>query len=234
MIDLHTHLLPNVDDGSKSIEETAQMLRASYEQGVEAVIATPHFYAFRDKPDEFLARRKAAFESIEHDPATMPQILLGAEVCFFDGISRSDITYDLTIGDSNVILIEMPFTIWSARIVDEVCALKNHCGLQPILAHVERYRDLEFFYEYMNVFLHSGILFQCNSEFFIERSTRRLAKKFIKRDYFHFIATDCHDMIVRPPNIAEAVKVINKIAGPGQISYMNEIANDLFGLNLSI
>ena len=62
MIDFHTHILPNVDDGSKGVEESTLMLTRLFEQGVNKVIATPHFYANDESVDEFLLRRNAAFE----------------------------------------------------------------------------------------------------------------------------------------------------------------------------
>ena len=66
MVDFHTHILPQMDDGSQSVEQTLQMLSFLADQGVKTVVATPHFYAHRDQPDAFLAKnnRKKEGKSI--------------------------------------------------------------------------------------------------------------------------------------------------------------------------
>lgn len=89
MIDFHSHVLPCMDDGSKSTEESIQMLSMLREQGVETVAATPHFYANQNTPEVFLRRRAAAWEHLRpHLTSALPHVLLGAEVHYFQGISR--------------------------------------------------------------------------------------------------------------------------------------------------
>ncbi|MBQ8395535.1 MAG: capsular polysaccharide biosynthesis protein, partial [Oscillospiraceae bacterium] len=65
IIDFHTHVLPKIDDGSSSLKESIGMLRLEAEQGIETVVATPHFYANHDSPEAFLERRKMAQERLE-------------------------------------------------------------------------------------------------------------------------------------------------------------------------
>ena len=64
MIDLHTHILPRMDDGAKTVEEALQMLRAEAEQGVEAVALTPHYYRTKEQPTAFLTRRREAMDQL--------------------------------------------------------------------------------------------------------------------------------------------------------------------------
>ena len=88
--DFHSHILPCVDDGSHSVEESLQMLRMEAEQGVTHVVLTPHFYAKHDSPERFLQRRAAAWETLQAAMAGeegLPQITLCAEVYYFPGIS---------------------------------------------------------------------------------------------------------------------------------------------------
>ena len=62
MTDLHTHILPGMDDGAVSVETSLEMLRMERDQGVDAVVLTPHFYRDRERPEQFLARRRASAE----------------------------------------------------------------------------------------------------------------------------------------------------------------------------
>jgi len=81
MIDLHTHILPNVDDGSSSLEESLALLRMLASQGVTLTAATPHFYATSDTPEQFFRRREAAWQQLSGAMESgMPCVLLGAEV----------------------------------------------------------------------------------------------------------------------------------------------------------
>ena len=122
MIDFHTHILPGIDDGSRSTDESIQMLRAMPE--VTHVVATPHFYAWENTPERFLRRRTAAWEQLrERLDDTAPDIRLGAEVCYFEGICRSDELHSLCIEGTNMLLLEMPFEKWSSRALHDLLEL---------------------------------------------------------------------------------------------------------------
>ena len=140
MIDIHSHILPGMDDGSSSLEESLSMARESARQGVRLLAATPHFYATQEDPNSFLWRREkslALLESAWQD--SFPTLLVGAEVRYFDGISRVEKIAHLTLDHTRILLLEMPFTSWSRRMVEEVLELQRSRGLQVLLAHVERY-----------------------------------------------------------------------------------------------
>ncbi len=86
MTDMHCHILPGMDDGSRSAAESLSMLEASAAQGVDRIVATPHFYAGENSPEVFLSRREHAYERLKAvwRPG-LPEIALGAEVCWFAG-----------------------------------------------------------------------------------------------------------------------------------------------------
>ncbi|MEF2562838.1 MAG: CpsB/CapC family capsule biosynthesis tyrosine phosphatase, partial [Negativibacillus sp.] len=100
MIDFHAHILPKMDDGSKSAEESIAMLKIQAEQGIRCVVATPHFYAEHETPQDFLHRREHSYQSLQQEierqglQEQLPQIRLGAEVRYFEGISRSSAVHD--------------------------------------------------------------------------------------------------------------------------------------------
>lgn len=146
MIDFHTHILPEMDDGSESVEESIQMLELSAQQGVKWMVATPHFYADREDPKTFLERRHEAHVRLEQGIGgreNLPKIMLGAEVRYYEGISQSRELQKLKIEDSNLLLLEMPFIPWSDRMLHELVLAQKRSGLQIVLAHIERYLSFQ-------------------------------------------------------------------------------------------
>ena len=144
MIDLHTHVLPGMDDGSRSPEESARMLRELGAQGVTLAAATPHFYAGENSPDRFLRRRKEAWERLQPvlEPG-MPELILGAEVCYFEGLRRNDELPLLCMEGTDTLLLEMPFEPWSRRMLGDLLELADRGDMRVVLAHVERYMPFQ-------------------------------------------------------------------------------------------
>lgn len=210
MIDFHSHFLPNMDDGSRSLEESYAMLRESARQGVTVMVATPHFYPARETPEAFLRRRSEAFERIEADDG-FPKILLGAEVAYFHGISRCDCLDRLSTEGTKLLLLEMPFEPWTNTVVDDVCSIEKLTGFTPVLAHYERYRKFSGFAGHMSVLRSAGVLVQSNAEYFTGRLSSRRAVKSLAAGEIDFVGSDCHNMSSRAPNMAAAAKKAPKI-----------------------
>ncbi len=201
MIDLHTHILPKMDDGSRSVTESLALLKAEAEQGVDTVVCTPHFYADQNDPIQFLERRQTAWECLQ--PALqpgMPEICLGAEVQYFSGISRVDSVSKLRIEGSNLLLVEMPFHKWSDWELSEIADLNGREDVQVVLAHIERYLDMQS-RDIMDRLLRNGLLIQSNASFFRNWKTKHKAMRMLKHGEIHFIGSDCHNMSARPPNM---------------------------------
>lgn len=229
MIDLHSHFLPGMDDGSASPAESARMLRLSKQQGVETIVATSHFYAHRDNPTEYLMRRQAAFDKLEYDPATMPQIILGAEVSYFNGMSQSEELHKFCIGTSPLLLIEMPFRPWTSAEVADVCALLRQ-GILPVLAHVERYPKKGQFPTYMDMMLQDGLCVQCNAEFFLQPLGSMRAVRMLKKGQIHFLGSDSHNMETRVSKMDQAAQVIRRKLGQEALDRLDAIAEELLSL----
>ncbi len=216
-VDFHTHILPCVDDGSKSVDESLQMLRILADSGVGAAVMTPHFYAGSDTPELFIARRTEAFETLaeaasKDSKSKLPQIIPGAEVEYFGGIECLCDYPELRVGNSGCMLVEMPQKQWATHVVDDIIRLNEHEGFRVILAHVERYlfdqkKDVIY------TLLDHGILMQSNAAYFINRLTARKAFRMLKLGYVHLIGSDCHNLTIRPPNIGAACDEIAKHAG---------------------
>ena len=219
MIDFHSHLLPGIDDGSDSVETSLGMLRMWAEQGFETVCATPHFYADRNTPERFLRRRQEAYETLreamEAEGLTI-RLLLGAEVRFFDGISRAQDLSSLCLEDSDLLLLEMPFTSWSDRMLSEVDELSRR-GFLPVAAHIERYLSLNSG-KTIRRFMDMDVLIQCNAEFFLSRRTQRKALRMLKQGQVHFLGSDAHNLRSRQPNLGPAMELIERKLGDAALA----------------
>jgi len=140
MVDVHSHVLPHMDDGSKNTAVSRLMLRESARQGIRWMAATPHFYPSQNSPEQFLERRKRAADRLrERWEPEFPRLLLGAEVYYFEGISRAAGIRRLCIEETELLLLEMPFAPWTGRMVEEIYSLSRQPGITVLLAHIERY-----------------------------------------------------------------------------------------------
>ena len=231
MLDVHTHIMPGVDDGSRSVEQSLLMLKKEAEQGVAAVVLTPHYEAQRESPAEFVQRRSTAQKQLLaalNNEDGLPELITGAEVAFFDGISRVKELQSLCIEGTSCMLIEMPFCAWSRRMLDELAILQQVCGVKPILAHIERYRA----FQPANLFeqlSEGGIWLQCNTSFFTRWQTALPAMAMLKRHLVNFVASDCHGIEHRPPDVGIAMEKIQKKLGKEALEFLRWNEQRLLG-----
>lgn len=136
--DLHTHILPYVDDGASDMDRALSLLRMQSERGVERVVLTPHFYPLRESVEGFLKKREKSYTELLAcvNDVAMPQLLLGAEVRFTPKLMEIDLR-QLTIGQSNYLLLELPDTR-TAPLLDRVVETLISQNIIPIFAHIER------------------------------------------------------------------------------------------------
>lgn len=229
--DVHSHILPGMDDGSASLEESAAMLAMLKAQNISWVAATPHFYPNRDHLQHFLERRAKAAEELKaflgEKEDTIP-FILGAEVYYYPGMSDSEALKELTFGSSPYILVEMPMSPWTDAMFLELARIREKQDLIPVVAHVDRYiRPLH----------HHGIparleklpvLVQANASFFLRKSTRSMALRMMKKGQIHLLGSDCHNTVQRPPRLGEAVEVIRRKLGESVLETLAENGKNLF------
>lgn len=222
MIDWHNHVLPAMDDGSRDVAESIAMLGMHASQGVGTVIATPHFYANDESVDSFLERRRRSYETLKEQlPPDAPAVLLGAEVRYYQGISRLADLKKLRIEGSKLLLLEMPMNTWTEYMIRELIELSGKGGLRIVLAHIERYLNLQS-RDVWDRLRETGILMQTNASFFTALSTRRKAMTLLREGDIHFLGSDCHNLTSRPPRIGKAFEAIQKKLGVDYIQLMNE------------
>lgn len=229
IIDFHSHILPQVDDGSKSIEESVEMLKRMKEQGIGMVVATPHFYANHDNPERFLARRNRGFQALAPLlTEDMPKILLGAEVAYFPGMSQSKALQDLVIEGTKAILVELPMGKWSDSVYRELRQIYEQQHLIPIVAHVDRYLTPYRSFGIPKKLEELPVLVQANAEFFLNKGTARKAKKMLAAEQIHLLGSDAHNLTNRAPNLGEALNVIENTLGIDAIVQIRDWQEKIF------
>ena len=225
MIDWHSHILPCMDDGSRSLEESLKLVRMLREQGIDTVMATPHFYANDESVEHFLQRRQNAYNTLicqltENNIHNI-RILPGAEVRYYPGIKGLSDLRQLCIGETNLLLLEMPFSKWTEYTVRELMQISNAHGVTVILAHIERYIALQSRDVWCKLY-ENGVLMQVNASFFTELLTKRKALNLLWEGGIHFIGSDCHDLHHRPPKIGKAVDMIRNKFGSDFVDQLSE------------
>lgn len=208
MFDIHTHILPGIDDGSQSVEESLAMIQELARQGVTGIAATPHFYGHRSSPEHFFQKRQLAWERLAPQiPSGLPEIRLGAEVQYFEGINHYEGLEQFCIQGTQLLLVEMPTCTWTARMLAAVCEINRRSTTTVLLAHMERYLpygNMDAVEELMD----QGVLVQVSTGFFQEK--KRVALKLLRGGYIHFLGSDAHNMTIRKPDFAPAVAFIRK------------------------
>lgn len=196
--DYHTHVLPGIDDGACNKDMSLKMLQLLKIQGVNQVIATPHFYAHRESSVEcFLKKRQQALEQIE-EISPLP-VLTGAEIYIEHGISEMQGLEKLAIQGTNLILLELPYMKYEKWISEEIYNISAEYGLKVILAHIHRY--IEYYSnEQMKQILYTDAVFQINNEAFESLSKRSFVKSLIKQNKPVVFGSDCHNVTERKPN----------------------------------
>lgn len=213
MIDFHTHILPGIDDGSRDIRMTEQMLEKEAAMGVTHIYATPHFYAHRANVTRFLEKREKSLQKVKELLETrdgLPAVSVGAEVYYFAGMGKAEHTPQLCVEGTDVLLVEMPFEQWTDQVYRDVTELVMKRRLRVVLAHVERYIGMQKDREIWDSVMELPLTIQMNAGSFLKFGlTRRFCMNLLKeREGKVIIGSDCHNLTSRPPNVAQAMEYI--------------------------
>lgn len=206
-IDIHSHIIPGVDDGSQSIEESLLMLDKAYNEGIRTMIATPHYglengYApSKSAVDEGFAQLKAAAADLHPDL----RLFQGCELFAAGDIKKRAV--GRTMAGTDYLLVE--FTEYDANYVSyaEICntmiGLAADGTYRPILAHANRYRDFAEHAIELRHLVDCGVYLQINAYDLAENPklrVRQLAQWLVDHELAHFLGTDAHRMERQRPN----------------------------------
>ena len=231
MIDMHCHILPGIDDGAQTVEDSLELLRAEKEQGIRKIVFTPHFNPERQDFDMFLKAREKSFEALKSAEGFSEigiDTKIGCEVFFAMRLIEMDIS-KLAFENTKYILIEFPtmnrpygITRTMQNIIDR--------GYTPILAHVERYDyftdDPVKLYDLVSI----GCIAQVNAAAVVNTSHIRgvNALKYISWELAHIISSDAHSVDRRPPNTKAAYQFVEKKLGSQYVDWLVKNSRDIF------
>lgn len=231
LIEIHSHILPNIDDGSRSIEMSLEMINRLKEQGCKRIVLTPHYYSDTISLDDFLDKRDKAFNAlIEALPPDSPELIPAAEVYISQYLFNNDSIDRLCIGNSKYVLIEHPFSAsFGETDYDRLMNMYCDYGVKPVLAHIERYPALMNDPDIIQDYIDMGCLTQVNIDTFATapRSIKKRIIKYMNNGLIHLIGSDCHNLDSRPPEYEEGVKTIIKKCGEDAIEILMHNANQL-------
>ncbi len=230
--DVHCHILPALDDGARDTDTALALLKMMGEQGITQVIATPHFYASDTNIERFLKKRNSAYEALKAAAAEknmqIPEIKLGAEVYYFNGIGNSEGVKSLAIEGGRYILLELNHAPVTDSMIRDIYNLQNSLGLVPIFAHIERFAKEKSFKRLLELIENGMAYAQINAEAVLDFYYKRTALKLIRGGYISLVGTDTHSIAHRPPKMQEAFDEIKKRFGQEVYELFAENGNRLF------
>lgn len=221
--DFHSHILPGIDDGSRTVADSIKMLQMLADQGVSRVVATPHFYPEKNSPKAFIAKRDFSEQLLREEMEKytgLPELVVGAEVYYYQGISDWDGLQDLTIGRNRCILIEMPFKQWTVSMYQELADIYERHNLWPVIAHLDRYIRPLFSNAIAERLYDMPVYVQANASSFLRLSTRHMMLRLLQKKQIDLLGSDCHDLKNRKPNMSQAVNTIRRHLGEAAISHI--------------
>lgn len=231
MTDLHTHILPHMDDGAPDTAVSLKMLRMEVEQGVTGVALTPHFYRNRETPERFLSRRQAAWERLSgamaEEPGPFPELVLGAEVAWMPNMDQWGDLEALCLGGSRCLLLELPFAPWSGNMIDQLYNLLGRGAVTPVLAHLERYLRTQK-KEHIRELYRMNIPIQLSAGCLLGAVDRWRMLRLLRSGGSFLLATDCHGTERRKPDLGPAVTAVKKRMADGELEALLSRSDEIF------
>lgn len=226
MIDIHLHILPGVDDGPETMQETLTLAQTLVREGVREAIATPHYN------DEYRQCSVAEVRARVHEVqemlarANVPlQLFAGHEV-----LIKPELLQDVqagrvaTLNGSRYLLLELWNNEWIPE-TERVIFTLRASGITPIIAHPERYRAIQQDVKRLEKLVQQGILAQVTLGSLLGmqgNTARRTAETLLKKGLVHLLASDAHGLQKRPACIKEGMRQAVKLVGAARVQQMTE------------
>ena len=212
-IDIHSHLLPGVDDGSQTIEDSLYLIKKAIEDGIEYIVLTPHYIKngeFRLKRDE-IVKRYQEFKQIVLDNNLDIKLLLGNELYIHQDLDEMILNKEVcSLNNTSYVLVEFPFDKYKDE-YDEYLYNISLNGNKIIIAHPERYKYVQNNINFCQRWFKEGYYLQSNQNSLFNYCEKTIIK-LLENDWISFIASDAHS-IHRPCVLSDAYnKVLNKFS----------------------
>lgn len=225
--DIHTHILPGVDDGAAGMPQALELVRMAWKNGTRTLFLTPHYRGkFKESP-QWLRESFSMFSQMVREELPAMKLVLGSEVHYeADMPERIQQKQVLSINDSQYLLLEFRGSSLRSQIIAGVSEVIR-CGFIPIIAHVERYQEFLTDDSLVPEVLEKGALVQLNADSVMGQNGLRVKKfchRMLKEQMVHFIASDAHDTRKRPPLLRDCFLRVHKKYGEeyaAQVFYHN-------------
>ena len=204
--DIHSHILPGVDDGAKDYAEALELVRMARLDGTQLLFLTPHFRAiYKPTPEDLKKDFQAFYTAVREDGVRM-KFVLGSEVRYQSEFTRQAERGVLTpMAKSRYMLLEFPTTVFRPNVIAGIRDCLD-AGYVPILAHAERYDIFRLDPTLTDEVLALGARIQLNADSVMGKwgfSVKRFCHRLIKEEKAQFIASDAHDLKNRPPKLKD-------------------------------
>lgn len=227
MIDIHSHILFDVDDGPKTIEESLALLRESYAQGVRAIVATSHRRkGMFETPEEKIQAHFKLLQSRVKEVADDLLLFYGGEIYYTsDVIGKLENGQFPTYAKSKQVLLE--FSSYTPyKTIQDAASQIIRLGLTPVIAHIERYDALAKELAHVQELIDMGCYTQVNSVHVLKpkllgdelKVYKQRVQTFLDANLVHVVASDMHDMTRRPPYMRQAFDIVTAKYGPSRAS----------------
>ncbi|MBQ8572235.1 MAG: hypothetical protein IJ451_02060 [Ruminococcus sp.] len=233
LFDMHTHILPRVDDGAKSIEESLILINRLRRAGVTDICLTPHYYTHKESLSDFVNRRNKAFAELSSYVNGDVSLHLGAEVFVTKYLfSNDEDLKSVCYSGTKCMLTEFPY---SSTFEGESMVLMNklisNYDITPVLAHVERYPYLLKHPGKIEELIDMGIIIQSNACSFTEFPLKLKLTKLLRNGYIGVIGSDTHSLSRNSPDAFSLLNEhISKKLNQSIISDINTLSGEILNL----
>lgn len=221
MIDFHSHILPNIDDGSRNIDETYNMIKEAQRAGFDQILLTPHYTEnhFETNREETEVWLDVVMQNL-HEKNLDAELLLANEIFITDNIMNLLINGKAsTINDTSYVLLELPLDTEPDNLYGVISNLQ-HNKLVPIISHPERYLYIQKEPNLILDLIQQGVLMQVNYGSFIGQYGKKaqfIAEKLLENNMVHFLGTDAHRENTIYRKIPEIIDILEDKIGEDRL-----------------
>lgn len=217
-MDIHCHVLPNVDDGAQSMETALQMVEEAYREGIRCMVATPHYYpGHRNRETQVIFETFQALKQEAEKRLSGFELLLGNEIYYKEEaveLLRSGEIFRLN--ESRYILIEFHVATDYKTIYHAIKKVVMQ-GYYPVIAHIERYACLYRQEKLIKELVEAGAYMQVNTQTFLTGpfdGYKKYCLRLMEQGVIHFLGSDCHNMTSRKPIMQQTVACLERKISP--------------------
>lgn len=225
MTDLHTHILPGMDDGANTPEAALALLEKEFLQGVRRIALTSHYHCEAEVPEAFLARRSRAFSELLAAVPKGLSLKTGCEVFFSPELLNIDVR-QLCLEGTDVMLLELPLLQKPAFLREVLMGLRER-GIVPLIAHVERYTYVRKDPGLLKEWISLGALIQVNAGS-LTGSAAAFSLALIRCGLVHVLASDTHSIGSRPPDLRSGLDAVRRRLGTERARALERNAARIF------